>query len=92
MANDADHDVQAASVENFLIALKYRISSNSCPSQVPDGGEDNSISGFARKIRLELNKSVHCRAEIRCELVLPEILYPENLTAIVLGLNPVLPG
>ena len=77
MANDADHDVQAASVEDFLIALEHRVAGNACPDQIPDGWEDDSIAGFARKISLQLYHGIHSGAEIRCELVFPEKLYPE---------------
>ena len=52
VADDADGDVQAAGVEDFLIALEDRVASDPGSDQIADGWEDDSIAGFARKIRL----------------------------------------
>ena len=52
VADHANRHLQAAGVEDFLIALQHRISSYAGSHQVPDGGEDDAIAGFrVRSVR-----------------------------------------
>jgi len=52
VADDADLDVQAAGVEDFLVALEDDVPGDARSDQIANGGEDDGVATFAREIRL----------------------------------------